>query len=174
MPRTDLHRHGRRHSSNFSPSPVGQLAARLGRIPAKLMKVAKDVANDKADVHLSKAEDGVLTSVEPSGPPFTEHSELPATMPRPDKVYYHSIIRVVPVDQAPVGSTPFSAQAEANWATRSMACGRAGLDGIVFSRWCHASTCTSTIIPWRGSKCGGYCWNTCGRCNPFSRYHTVK
>ena len=89
------------HGSKLSPSPVGQLAARLVQMPAKLMKVAKDVANDKADVHLSRAEDGVLTSIDlldPRSPAL----ELLAAMPRPDKVYYHSIIGVVPVDQAPV------------------------------------------------------------------------
>jgi pimeloyl-ACP methyl ester carboxylesterase len=89
------------HGSKLSPSTLGRLAARLVQMPANLMKVAQDVAKDKTDLHLGRAEDGIPNSVDlldPRSPAL----ELLAARPRPANVRYHSIIGVVPADQAPV------------------------------------------------------------------------
>jgi len=89
------------HGSKLSPSALGQLAARLVQMPATLMKVAKDVADDKADLHLGRAEEGIPTSVDlldPKSPAL----EVLAAKPLPANVQFHSIVGVVPVSQAPV------------------------------------------------------------------------
>lgn len=79
------------HGSKLSPSPAGRLAARLVRLPRKLMKATGDLAHADPTGMIHAGDNQIANSVdmlEPKSPAL----ELLSARPQPPSVHFHSII----------------------------------------------------------------------------------